>query len=119
MHTSRLRKFAAVATALRRECALGRTLFICCETIGFQSNHHAPAADAPAIPRKSGSAFGIPELTPPNRRQDYQSKDNFTKSQRLKQPLAFLRQDRAAVLPEDNGNLISGAFIITIAAEFS
>lgn len=28
MHTSRLRKLAAVATALRRECALGRTLFL-------------------------------------------------------------------------------------------
>ena len=37
-------------------------------------NLHAPAADAPAIPRKSGGAFGIPELTPPIRRQDFQSK---------------------------------------------
>ena len=32
-------------------------------------NHHAPAGGAPAIPQKSGGAFGIPELTPPNRRQ--------------------------------------------------
>ena len=32
-------------------------------------NHHAPAADVPAIPQKSGGAFGIPELTPPIRRQ--------------------------------------------------
>ena len=36
----------------------------------FQVNPYAPAADAPAIPQKSGGAFGIPELTPPNRRQD-------------------------------------------------
>ena len=32
-------------------------------------NHHAPAADAPAIPQKSGGAFGIPELRPPIRRR--------------------------------------------------
>ena len=37
-------------------------------------NHHAPAADAPAIPQKSGGAFGIPEYMPPIRRQDFQRK---------------------------------------------
>ena len=35
----------------------------------LERNHHAPAADVPAIPQKSGGAFGIPELTPPIRRQ--------------------------------------------------
>ena len=43
-----------------------------CRLIGGRTirvNPHAPAADAPAIPQKSGGAFGIPELTPPIRRQ--------------------------------------------------
>ena len=43
-----------------------------CRLIGgrtFKVNPHAPAVDAPAIPQKSGGAFGIPELTPPIRRQ--------------------------------------------------
>ena len=35
----------------------------------FKVNLHAPAGSAPAIPQKSGGAFGIPELTPPIRRQ--------------------------------------------------
>ena len=31
-------------------------------------------SQTPAIPQKSGGALGIPELTPPNRRQDFQGK---------------------------------------------
>ena len=47
----------------------------------YRISHHAPAADAPAITQKSGGAFGIPELTPPIRRQDFQSivkRNNFS-----------------------------------------
>ena len=39
-------------------------------TVGWL-NPHVPAADAPAIPQKSGGAFGIPELMPPVRRRTF------------------------------------------------
>ena len=51
-----------------------------CRLIGgrtFKVNHHAPAGGVPAIPQKSGGAFGIPEYMPPNRRQDFQGKSRI------------------------------------------
>ena len=67
-------------------------------------NLHAPAADAPAIPRKSGGAFGIPEYMPPIRRQDYQSKPSCAGGRRSSHPMKVV----AAYLASLNTCRLSG-----------
>ena len=71
-----MRRRAALQPSLKSVAAHLASLNTCRLFGGrtFKVNHHAPAADAPAIPQKSGGAFGIPEYMPPNRRQDFQSK---------------------------------------------
>ena len=66
-----MRRRAALQPSLKSVAAHLASLNTCRLFGGrtFKVNHHAPAADAPAIPQKSGGALGIPELTPPNRRQ--------------------------------------------------
>ena len=66
-----MRRRAALQPSLKSVAAHLASLNTCrlsgCRT--FKVNLHAPAGSAPAIPQKSGGAFGIPELTPPIRRQ--------------------------------------------------
>ena len=66
-----MRRRAALQPSLKSVAAHLASLNTCRLFGGrtFKVNPHAPAADAPAIPQKSGGAFGIPELTPPIRRQ--------------------------------------------------
>ena len=66
-----MRRRAALQPSLKSVAAHLASLNTCRLFGGrtFKVNHHAPAADAPAIPQKCGGALGIPELTPPNRRQ--------------------------------------------------
>ena len=72
-----MRRRAALQPSLKSVAAHLASLNTCRLFGGrtFKVNHHAPAADAPAIPQKCGGAFGIPELTPPIRRQDFQRKN--------------------------------------------
>ena len=72
-----MRRRAALQPSLKSVAAHLASLNTCRLFSGrtFKVNHHAPAGDALAIPQKCGGAFGIPELMPPNRRQDFQSKE--------------------------------------------
>ncbi len=66
-----MRRRAALQPSLKSVAAHLASLNTCRLFGGrtFKVNHHAPAGGAPAIPQKCGGALGIPELTPPIRRQ--------------------------------------------------
>ena len=79
------RKSLAAHLASLNTCRLfgGRTIRV---------NPHAPAGGAPAIPQKSGGAFGIPEYMPPIRRKDYQSKPSCAGGRHTSRPIKIRRR---------------------------